>query len=66
VADTVANRLIIWGGGSSSYYGNEIYSLNMTANPVTLTRLKDPTVPTNYANRTQCVDGIRRQLHSCA
>src|SRR5712664_2562583 len=58
VADTVANRLIIWGGGSSSYYGNEIYSLNMTANPVTLTRLKDPTVPTNYANRTQCVDGI--------
>jgi hypothetical protein len=58
IADTVANRLIIWGGGSSSYYGNEIYSLNLTANPVTLTRLKDPTVPTNYANSTQCVEGI--------
>jgi hypothetical protein len=58
VADTVANRLIIWGGGSSSYYGNEIYSLNLTANPVTLTRLKDPTVPTNYANRIVCIDGL--------
>jgi hypothetical protein len=58
LADTAANRLIIWGGGSSSYYGNEIYSLDLTANPVTLTRLKDPTVPTNYANRAQCVDGI--------
>jgi len=58
VADTVANRLIIWGGGSSNYYGNEIYSLNLTSNPVTLTRVKDPTVPTNYANRTNCIDGI--------
>jgi hypothetical protein len=58
IADTLANRLILWGGGSSSYYGNEIYSLNLTANPVTLTRLKDPTVPTNYANRTACIDGI--------
>jgi len=58
VADTVANRLIIWGGGADNYYGNEIYSLNLTANPVTLTRAKDPTVPTNYANRTNCIDGI--------
>ena len=58
VADTVANRLIMWGGGSGNYYGNEIYSLNLTANPVTLTRVKDPTVPTNYANRNNCIDGI--------
>jgi hypothetical protein len=58
VADTVANRLIIWGGGAGNYYGNEIYSLNLTANPVTLTRAMDPTVPTNYANRTNCIDGI--------
>src|SRR5580700_6981282 len=29
VADTVANRLIIWGGGAGNYYGNEIYSLNL-------------------------------------
>lgn len=58
VADTVANRLMIWGGGAGNYYGNEIYSLNLTANPVTLTRVKDPTVPTNYANRNNCIDGI--------
>ena len=58
IADTTANRLIIWGGGHSNYFGNEIYSLNLKANPISLTRLKDPTIPTNYANRDTCVDGI--------
>src|ERR1700683_4307620 len=58
VADTNQNRLIIWGGGHGNYYGNEIYSLNLTANPITLTRVKDPTVPTNFANRENCIDGI--------
>jgi len=58
IADTTANRLLIWGGGHTNYYGNEIYSLNMGDNPVTLTRLKDPTVPTNFANSSNCIDGI--------
>jgi hypothetical protein len=58
VADTTANRLIIWGGGHDNYFGNEIYSLNLLANPITLTRLKDPTVPTNFANDANCIDGI--------
>jgi uncharacterized protein YjdB len=58
VADTTANRLIIWGGGHDNYFGNEIYSLNLLANPITLTRVKDPTVPTNFANDATCVDGI--------
>ncbi len=58
IADSTANRLIIWGGGHDNYFGNEIYSLNLLLNPITLTRLKDPTVPTNYANRANCVDGI--------
>jgi hypothetical protein len=58
IADTTANRLIIWGGGANNYYGNEIYSLNLSANPVTLTRVKDPTVPTNYANSQDCVESI--------
>ena len=58
VADTTANRLLIWGGGHMNYYGNEIYSLNLTANPITLTRVKDPTVPTNYANNENCIDWI--------
>jgi len=42
-ADTNRNRLIIWGGGHGNYYGNEVYALNLTANPITLTRLTDPT-----------------------
>jgi len=58
IADTTANRLLVWGGGHTNYYGNEIYSLNLTANPITLTRLKDPTVPTNFANSANCVDSI--------
>jgi hypothetical protein len=58
IADITANRLIIWGGGHMNYYGNEIYSLNLTANPITLTRVKDPTIPTNYANSNNCIDGI--------
>jgi hypothetical protein len=58
IADTTANRLIIWGGGHNNYYGNEIYSLNLMANPITMTRLKDPTVPTNYSNSENCVESI--------
>src|SRR5579862_9921863 len=58
VADTTANRLIIWGGGHNNYYGNEIYALNLTANPIALVRLKDPTVPTNFENSSNCIDGI--------
>ncbi len=58
IADTTANRLIIWGGGHNNYYGNEIYSLNLTANPIMLVRLKDPTVPTNFENSSNCIDGI--------
>ncbi|HTR37098.1 MAG TPA: LamG-like jellyroll fold domain-containing protein [Bryobacteraceae bacterium] len=42
IADTLRNRMLIWGGGHDNYYGNEIYSLNLNANPVTLTRLNDP------------------------
>ncbi len=58
IADATASQLIIWGGGHDNYFGNEIYSLNLLANPITLTRLKDPTIPTNYANRANCIDGI--------
>jgi Bacterial Ig domain len=49
VADTSRNRLVIWGGGHGDYWGNEFYSLNLTANPITLTRLNDPsTLPSGY------------------
>jgi hypothetical protein len=42
VFDTTRNRLIIWGGGHSDYFGNEIYALNLNANPITMTRLNNP------------------------
>jgi chitodextrinase len=42
VADTLRNRMLIWGGGHNNYYGNEIYSLDLNANPVTMTRLNNP------------------------
>ncbi len=42
IADTLRNRLLIWGGGHLNYFGNEIYSLNLNSNPPTLTRLNDP------------------------
>jgi hypothetical protein len=58
IADTTANRLLLWGGGHANYFGNEIYSLNLNDNPVTLTRLKDPTIPTNFADASNCIDGI--------
>jgi len=45
IADTGRNRLIIWGGGHTDYYGNEIYSLNLGTTPVTLTRLTNPSLP---------------------
>jgi len=42
--DTTRNRLIIWGGGHTDYYGNEIYALDL--NNLTINRLTDPGLPT--------------------
>jgi hypothetical protein len=42
IADTKENRLILWGGGHQDYYGNELYALNLGNNPVTMTRLTNP------------------------
>src|SRR5476651_1840532 len=39
IADTKRNRLILWGGGHADYSGNELYALNLNANPITFTRL---------------------------
>ena len=47
VADTTNNRLIVWGGGHNDYYGNEVYALDLSASPITWTRLTNPTTPTN-------------------
>ncbi len=66
IADTKRNRLIIWGGGHGNYYGNEVYALNLNSNPVTLTRLNNPS-PIN-SDPTQCPaalsDGNPNSRHS--
>ena len=41
--DTTRNRLIIFGGGHSDYFGNELYAINLSANPITETLVKDST-----------------------
>jgi hypothetical protein len=43
IADTQRNRLLFTGGGHQNYWGNEIYSLNLS--DLTLTRLNNPVVP---------------------
>ncbi len=45
IADTKRNRLIIWGGGHSDYFGNEVYSLDL--NKSALSRLTEPSPVTN-------------------
>lgn len=40
IADTRRNRLILWGGGHSDYFGNEVYALDL--NRGTMLRLTDP------------------------
>lgn len=40
IADTKRNRHIIWGGGHSDYFGNEVYALDL--NTLALTRLNSP------------------------
>ena len=47
-ADTKRSRLLIWGGGHSDYYGNEVYALDLNA--LTMSRIINPT-----SNPTLCV-----------
>ena len=44
IADTLRNRLIIWGGGHQNYSGNEVFSLNLAANPPAFSLLTEPSV----------------------
>ncbi len=57
IADTTNNRMIVWGGGHLNYAGNELYSLNLSANPINMTRLTiSPPTPTQPFNGG-CTDG---------
>lgn len=40
--DSNRNRLIIFGGGHGDYRGNEVYALDLNANPIAPVRLNEP------------------------
>lgn len=45
IFDSKRDRLIVWGGGHTAYYGNELYAFNLST--LTMTRLNDPGLPLN-------------------
>jgi hypothetical protein len=45
VADLKRERLIIWGGGHTDYYGNEVYALDLRS--LSMSRLTEPSPVTN-------------------
>jgi len=49
--DDKRNRLVLWGGGHNSYYGNELYAFDLTT--LSWERVTNPSPPTDWAN---CVD----------
>jgi hypothetical protein len=63
IADTKRNRLIIWGGGHSDYWGNEIYALTLGANP-TMTRLTSPSAWDYSISYEVNPDGTPTSRHS--
>ena len=63
IADTTANRMIIWGGGHQNYYGNEVYSLNLGTSPIAMTRLTNPSPFNNDCTDSQ-TDGNPTSRHT--
>ncbi len=45
IFDTSRTKLLTYGGGHNDYYGNEQYVWNLAANPPTVGRLTNPTLP---------------------
>jgi len=64
-ADTTLNRMIIWGGGHQDYYGNEVYALNLNANPIAMTRITNPSTFNGACTDAQS-DGNPTSRHTYA
>jgi len=47
--DSIRNRLIIWGGGHAAYFGNEIYTFDLT--DFSWQRITDPSIPMDPETR---------------
>ncbi len=53
--DTRRNRLVVWGGGTTNYYGNEIYAFRL--DDLAWERLTEPTAEPSLGNRQVNGDG---------
>jgi len=61
-ADTKRNRLIIWGGGHTDYYGNEVYELDVSAQ--TMSRVTSWTSNPVLGGTEQQADGRPTSRHT--
>jgi hypothetical protein len=62
IADTLRNRLILWGGGHGDYGGNELYALDL--NKLEMTRLNDPSIPAASGCLAANPDGSPNARHT--
>jgi hypothetical protein len=54
--DTTRSRLIVWGGGGSGYYGNELYVFDVAT--LAWSRLTDPSLAASVATGPVCGDPL--------
>jgi len=66
--DTKRNRFVIEGGGHNGYYGNEIYAIDLNANPIATVLVKDAAHGSAVSNVTSCpeayTDGTPDSRHT--
>jgi hypothetical protein len=66
--DSKRNRLVIHGGGHTDYYGNEIYGIDLNANPIAPVLVKDASHGSAVSNVTSCpeafLDGTPNSRHT--
>ena len=66
--DTQRNRFVIEGGGHNGYYGNEIYAIDLNANPIATVLVKDAAHGSAVSNVTSCpeayTDGTPDSRHT--
>jgi len=61
--DTVRNRLLVWGGGHSNYWGNEVYALDLPS--LSIKRIVEPSPLTSQANCSSALpDGTPVSRHT--
>lgn len=52
--DTSRSQMLVFGGGHTAYFGNEVYKIDLTANPISITLAKDATHGANLTAPGSC------------